>query len=198
MNVVVGVMAIVALFAPAHVQTSEWSSSVMAMTWMWYIYEWDSWFSFLDPYMTLQLLMFTFLRPVFLAMFYRMYKEKSTKKRVLIVGFLSESIIELFYYSMTIFFMLMSPWGWYSISWIFPIPLLFGIGLLYMKLVPPPEVSSWVDESEPSHWWTKDEEEKPKEERKEEPKEVLKAKPEEKPKVESEEKLDEASEEEEE
>ena len=54
-NAVIGIMALVALFAPAHMMISEWGSSVIAMTWQWQIYQRDSWFMF-HPLMILSTL----------------------------------------------------------------------------------------------------------------------------------------------
>ena len=177
LNIVIGIMALVTLFAPAHAQVAEWGSFVLAMTWQWSVSRWDSYFIILQPYMLIQVLPFTFLRPIFVAMFYRMYKGKSTRKRVLIVGILSEILIEMIYYIPMILSMIMYPWG-LMIPLMFPIPLLFLIGLVYMKLVPPPEVTSWVEESEPSYWWTEKEKEKPKAKPEEKPTKKLEERPE--------------------
>ncbi|MHA1907838.1 MAG: hypothetical protein ACW98Y_11130 [Candidatus Thorarchaeota archaeon] len=157
LKAVLGIMALVALFAPAHAQVSEWGSSIIAMTWQWSIYTYDSWFMFDPIFMLISSLPFTFLRPVFIVMFNRLYKEKTTKRRVLLVGIISEIFVEAIYYGMMIIQLIVYPWGMFGIPLIFPVPLLFGLGLVYMKLVPPPEVSSWVEETEPNHWWTQKE-----------------------------------------
>ena len=86
-----------------------------------------------------------------------MYKGKTGKRRVLIVGLLSEIFVEAIYYGMMIIQLLLYPWGFWGFPLICPVPLLFGLGLVYMKLVPPPEVTSWIEEAEPDYWWNQKE-----------------------------------------
>ena len=136
--------------------------------------------------MLLNSLPFTFLRPVFIYMFYRLYRGKSTRKRVLVVGIISEVFVEAIFYFTMIMQLLLYPYGWFPLNIVFPIPILLVIGLVYMKLVPPPEVTSWVDESEPSHWWTEKEKDKPEERLEEKPEEVDEKETDEKPEKKSE------------
>jgi hypothetical protein len=107
----------------------------------------------IHPFVLIASLPYTFLKPVFLFMFYRLYKGRTTRRRTIFVGLLSELQVAVPSYLSYIITISMYPPGWFSFPIVYPIPLVFIIGLVALKLSPPPEDQSWIQESEPSYWW---------------------------------------------
>jgi hypothetical protein len=86
-------------------------------------------------------------------MMIRLYQGKTTKKRALVVGILSELQMVVIYYGMGLIVMLFSP-GFDPFFQIFvPIPLLLFVGLIIVQLYPPEEQTMWIEEEQSRSWW---------------------------------------------
>ncbi|MFX0108586.1 MAG: hypothetical protein ACFE7R_09900 [Candidatus Hodarchaeota archaeon] len=108
----------------------------------------DSFFGFM---LFLQSIPFAFLRLVFVYQIYRYYRRKSSRKRTIIVGVLSEiqiTIIGIIILPLTLvypFLAIMIP---------VPIPLLLLTALGIMRYVPVPgPPDGWSDLEEKQEWW---------------------------------------------
>jgi len=158
-----GIMAIVAVFSPLvlSINSSEWDTSIMivAMTWQGNISSWGSYFYF-DLYGLFASLPFTFLRLAFLVLMIRLYQGKTTKKRTLIVGILSELQLVILFYGAMIISILLSPYPPSYLQIMIPVPLLLLTGILIMHFDPPKEGTMWIEEETAGKsWWEKPDEE---------------------------------------
>ncbi len=147
-DVIMIIMILIVFFAPAQVIVSPWGTWIGAMTW-----SFDTQGNAFDFGLIIFLasLPFMFLRIVFIVPFYRLYHRKAKQRHVIASGILAEIMFEIiFAIPLIISTIIFLP---IAIHWAFPVPLLFGIGYLYLKFVPPPEESVWIEEEDPNRWW---------------------------------------------
>ncbi len=164
-NVVAAIIGIVAFLGPIDGQFySGWGGSELSiMSFLWTYYSdfsgpYGGYGGFvIEPYMLFTGLILGTLRPVFAYMMYRLYNEKTTKRRALIVGVAAELqlvVIMLIAYLP----ILLSPYpGMFYIPIVFPIPILILVGLAIINVFPPKVSESWVETEESKHWWEKSE-----------------------------------------
>ncbi|UCH05005.1 MAG: hypothetical protein JSW05_02270 [Candidatus Thorarchaeota archaeon] len=150
----VGILfALVALLAPHTVVYYMWDLQVMAATWMAFIDPYSvSWMS--NPFLLMVAIPGALLRLVFGYMVVRAYQGKTTKKRAIIIGIALELQGPVFFYVPVILFQLASPIlrSYYPI--LLPIPALLILGLVIMRIWPPPtESTTWTDNDTQGHWW---------------------------------------------
>ncbi|MHA2205697.1 MAG: hypothetical protein ACXABC_07545 [Candidatus Thorarchaeota archaeon] len=158
---IVAIMALVALFVPFVIQAAitPWYSEtyLFAMTWQWSSAYWNPIMLF-NPFMLIVMMPLAGLRLVFVGMIHRLYKVKTTRKRVFVVGIAAElQFVTIFYTPYIIMFLLLP----YSSPWfptMIPIPLLLFLGLILFKISPPPgEPSVWSDDDREGYWWEESE-----------------------------------------
>lgn len=165
-SIIGAVMGIIAVLAPIVISVSNYgwgevSTMIIAMTWQASYSPWGPGYYAFNPFMLLSTLPLTFLRIVFLVMMVRLYQGKTTKKRAILVGFACElQLVALFYGSMLLA-MLLSPYPFELYQIMIPIPILFFIGLLITKFVPPTEVTTWIEEEKTDSWWERQDEKSP-------------------------------------
>ena len=94
-------------------------------------------------------------RIVFSYQMVRLYKVRTTKKRAIILGLITDCYF-LFLMLPTLIAMLLYPSGY--LYMILPVPLVFLVALLLIKLRPPPKVlTPWKELDKPDKWWEKKE-----------------------------------------
>ena len=157
-----GIMVIVTIISPLviAISSNEWNTSIVIlfMTGQISFYPQGLDFHF-NPFNLLATLPLTFLRIGFMIMMMRLYQGKTTRKRTLIVGILSElQLVGLFYGSMIIM-VLISPFMMPYLQIMIPVPLLLLTGFLIMHFDSPTEGTMWIEEEKTSSWWEKSEEE---------------------------------------
>jgi hypothetical protein len=155
-------MAVVALFAPFAMQVSinPWDSyiALIAMTWQWHPYYWNPYL--FDPFILIMTIPMAGLRLVFVGMIHRLYKVKTTRKRVGIIAIAAELQFVAIGYIPYIMMLLLNPFFTPYFPMIFPIPLLLPIGVVLLRFSPPPgEPSVWRDDDREEYWWEESEDE---------------------------------------
>lgn len=150
-----GILAIIALFAPASLLYSTWSTQIIAMTWYFTLYvPWDYYYPpFIDPFFIVTILPFTFLRPIFVLMFSRLYKGKTTRRRVFTVGIITELEFAGPFYFIMLLQYIVYPYPYMMTTFAVPIPLLLATALVFMKIRPPPQDKLWIEEAKSQYWW---------------------------------------------
>ncbi|MHA2603147.1 MAG: hypothetical protein AM324_013580 [Candidatus Thorarchaeota archaeon SMTZ1-83] len=155
-------LTLVALLAPAGVMLYSFGTfwfqvQVYALSWMMaadpYGLHW-----MIDPFALFMMLPMTFLRIVFVVMVIRAYQGKTTRKRATIAGVASELQMPLIYYGVILLmFMITSYYPGGSFMTVIPIPLLLLLGLIIMRVRPPPgEPTRWRDDDRQGYWWEED------------------------------------------
>ncbi|MFW9808044.1 MAG: hypothetical protein ACFFE6_01580 [Candidatus Thorarchaeota archaeon] len=99
---------------------------------------------------------YIFLKYLLVFQMYRYYRHLTTKKRVLILGILSEiqTVIMLDIIEVILLILTNAYWTWSAYSWIIPIPIALVVCLLLLLLVPQPgSEPMWVEEQEEKSWW---------------------------------------------
>ena len=155
------ITGIVALFGPVGIIFIPASGfTVAAMTWVFYSASMGPFSNFMFDIFTLfASLPFTFLRLVFVWMIYRLYRGKTSLKRVAVVAIATELQLLVIFLISYLPMLLMYP-GWYPLPLLIPIPLLTLVGFVLTKIAPPPEDSLWIEEKQTQYWWQKTKKEK--------------------------------------
>ncbi len=140
------IMTFLALLGPALFTVyldREFNWHLMAMTWEASYWDHAIHIVVVQPNMlTIVLLLFS-LRPVFAYQMVRYYNGRTTKMNTLLVGVASELQVLVVTNLMTIVQWVLSPYRDEILVPLFgPIPVLFLIGLVIMKLRPPPEITT--------------------------------------------------------
>jgi hypothetical protein len=160
---VVAIMALVALFVPFVIQAAitPWYSEIylFAMTWQWQSGYWMPYMLF-NPLMLIVMIPMSGLRLVFVGMVHRLYKGKTTRRRVGIIGIAAElQFVTIFYTPYIIMFFLL-PYYTAYFPIVIPIPLLLIIGVILFRVsTPPGEPSVWRDDDKEGYWWGESEDE---------------------------------------
>ena len=140
------ILLLAAVFGPAFIQQYGLSWIIMSMTWQIVIG------STLIPLFNLLLLIttlpFTFVRFIVVFMFYRLYQNKTTFKRVLVTVLVSEMQVILLY-DVPLFLAALQGLFPYYIPFVIPIPFLTLMTLLLVRFFPPPiKEDDWLEESQ--------------------------------------------------
>ncbi|MHA2210013.1 MAG: hypothetical protein ACXABV_12680 [Candidatus Thorarchaeota archaeon] len=148
------ITGIVALFAPVMIVfVSAQSFTVAAMTWLFHSGSIGAFGNFIfDINSLIASLPFTFLRIVFVWMIYRLYRGKTSLKRVAVMAIAAELQVPV------IFLIQFLPMGlvyggWPSLPLPIPIPLLALVGFLLTRIAPPPEDELWIEKEQTDYWW---------------------------------------------
>ncbi len=108
-----------------------------------------------DPLLLVPILPFTFMRLIVAFMFYRLYQNKTTVKRVLVIVLISE-IQPILLYDIPLLLAALQGLFPFYIPFIYPIPFLALIALLIIRVYPPPKKEvDWVEKSQRP--WEEDE-----------------------------------------
>jgi hypothetical protein len=154
---IVAIMALVALFVPFAIQAAitPWYSEIylFAMIWQWQSGYWMPYMLF-NPLMLIVMIPMAGLRLVFVGMIHRLYKVKTTRRRVGIIGIAAElQFVSIFYFPFIIM-ILLNPYYSPYFPIVIPIPLLLVLGVILFKVSPPPgEPSVWRDDDKEGYWW---------------------------------------------
>ena len=150
--IIIGVvLLLIALFAPLAIIVQndlDYSvTQIIAITW---ILNFDYGQVMLGPFNNLffffmSMLPLTCLRYLFAYMMVNLYKGKTTRKRVLLVGIASE--LQFFISLLPLLMMLLSSTIDY-LPIIIPIPFLLIIGLLFIRFLPPKDYLTWIEKEE--------------------------------------------------
>ena len=142
--VVAFLMTVVAFLGPFAVIISEAYFSITAVAWNAYVSITGVYFYWMSPAQWFMSLPITFLRLYYVYQMKLLYDGKTTQKRALKFGILSECP-PLIFGIVTSLPLLFIPGYLYAFMPI-PIPELLLIGLLFMKVIPPPkEPLSWIE-----------------------------------------------------
>ncbi len=137
------IILLAAVFGPAFIQQYVPSWIIMSMTWQIVIE--STLIPLFDLWLLIISLPFTFMRFIVVFMFYRLYKNKTTFKRLLVTVLASE-IQPILFYDIPLFLAaLQGPFPYY-IPFIIPIPFLTLITLLIVRFYPPPiKEDDWLE-----------------------------------------------------
>ncbi len=156
---IIPVLTLVALLAPAGVMMYSFGTfwfqfQIYAMTW-WLVIDSVGIHWMTIPSAIFTMLPMTFLRAVFVVMVMRAYQGKTTRKRATIAGVASELQMPLIYYGVILLvFVIMSYYPGGNFMTLIPIPLLLLLGLMIMRVKPPPgEPTRWKDDDRQGYWW---------------------------------------------
>jgi hypothetical protein len=148
------ITGIVALFGPVVIVfSSAQSFTIAAMAWIFHSGSIDLFGNFIfDINSLIASLPFTFLRFVFVWMIYRLYRGKTSLKRVAVIAIATElQVLAVF---LAQFFPMISVYGgWASLPLPIPIPLLALVGFLLTRIAPPPEDELWIEKEQIDYWW---------------------------------------------
>ena len=90
----------------------------------------------------------------FISMINSLYNEKTSRKRVVRVGIISEIILPLAYIVPLLPFLIMSPWLVGGIPIAVPIPILFIAGMLMLRRMSTRGLTStWARDDDSVNWW---------------------------------------------
>jgi hypothetical protein len=142
------ILVLIASLTPYVIFLTE-KITIVAVAWILFISAGHVSIIFLEQ--TIPTLPFTFLRFMFVLQMIRLYDNKTTKKRTILVGVLSECPMLIFLVGNTLPLLWNPRWPYGFMG--FSIPLLLLIGWLLMKYFPPPKVQDWLDREE--SWWPK-------------------------------------------
>ncbi|MGY5854952.1 MAG: hypothetical protein RTS72_00025 [Candidatus Thorarchaeota archaeon] len=141
-------IAMVAVLGPAYIQPQYSDISWIIVSMMWQIWIGSTIIPFFHPWVLIPTLPFTFMRLIVAFMFYRLYRNKTTVKRVMVIVLVSAIQPILLYDIPVLLFALQGPFS-YNIPFIIPIPILALIALLIVRTYPPPKREvDWVEKSE--------------------------------------------------
>ncbi|MFX1261865.1 MAG: hypothetical protein ACFFAZ_07260 [Promethearchaeota archaeon] len=151
---VAAITGIVALFGPVFIVFySAENFTVAAMAWIFFSGSMGVFGNFIfDINSLIASLPFTFLRIVFVWMIYRLYRGKTSIRRVAVTAIATELQVPAIF---LVQFLAISPiyGGWPSLPLPIPIPLLALVGLLLIKIAPPPEDELWIEKEQTEYWW---------------------------------------------
>ncbi|MHA1907514.1 MAG: hypothetical protein ACW98Y_09495 [Candidatus Thorarchaeota archaeon] len=160
---IVAIMALVALFVPFVIQAviTPWYSDIyiFAMTWQWQTDYWMPYMLF-NPLMFIVMIPMAGLRLVFVGMVHRLYKAKTTRRRVGIIAIAAELQFVTILYSLYLLVFLLNPYYPPYFPMMIPIPLLLILGVILFRVSPPSgEPSVWRDDEKEGYWWGESEDE---------------------------------------
>jgi hypothetical protein len=145
---------IVALFGPVMIVFySAQGFTVAAMAWIYFSAPMGVFGNFLfDISSLIASLPFTFLRIVFVWMIYRLYRGKTSLKRVAVIAIATELQVPAVF--LVQFLPVISVYGgWSSLPLPIPIPLLVLVGFLLTRIAPPTEDELWIEKEQIDYWW---------------------------------------------
>ena len=142
---VTSLFAVTALVSPVFVniyphEVYGTMCNLMGMTWM--IINMNFWDIVIDPLVILSGISLTFMRLVFVYQMHRYLQGRTTQKRTIIVGILSELQIVIMILPVFAILSLLGTFELVSGFWFFPIPVLLLVGLVIIRVVPVTEVES--------------------------------------------------------
>ncbi|MHA2353843.1 MAG: hypothetical protein ACXADC_01605, partial [Candidatus Thorarchaeota archaeon] len=137
-------------------EASFWHTQIVAMIWA---YMADSYGStlytvFTQPLFFILLPLLVIPRLYFISMINKLYNEKTSRKRVVRVGIISEIWLPLVYYVPLLPFLIISPWVVGGIPMAVPIPFLFIAGMFMLRRIPARGLpSTWTGDDDSENWW---------------------------------------------
>jgi len=160
LTILITLLFIIMLFAPSDINiypSDGYYSSfqIIGMSWLLIL---SPYFSFIINFtFFLVYIPFTFFKIVFIYYIYKYYRGKTTRRRVIITGFLGELQLPLI--GLAIVPIILSN-SYLTLMFSIPIPILLIVGLLILKIVPRPLTDSdWAGTGESKDWWDKEKEE---------------------------------------
>ncbi|MFW9804911.1 MAG: hypothetical protein ACFFFC_19800 [Candidatus Thorarchaeota archaeon] len=146
------ITGIVALFGPVVIVFySGQSFTVAAMAWLFHSGGGFGNFIF-DINNLIASLPYTFLRIVFVWMIYRLYRGKTSLKRVAVIAIAAELQLPVIFLIQFLPIGL-SYAGFPSMPLPIPIPLLVLMGFLLTRIAPPPDDEFWIEKEQIDYWW---------------------------------------------
>ena len=140
------ILLLAAVLGPAFIQQSVPSWVIMSMTWE--IIVGPTLIPLFNLLLLVTILPFTFMRLIVIFMFYRLYQNKTTFKRLLVSVLLCETQ-PLLVYDIPLFLAALQGLFPYYIPFIIPIPFLALMTLLLVRIYPPPiKEDDWLEESQ--------------------------------------------------
>lgn len=137
-------------------EASYWWTQIVAMVWF-YMADASGFVLmtvFTQPLFFMLLPLLVIPRLFFIVMINRLYKEKTTRKRVVRVGIISEIWLPAVYYIPLLPFAIMAPWTIGVIPIAIPIPILFIAGMYLLRRRPARGMpSTWVENDGSQDWW---------------------------------------------
>ncbi len=161
--IVVGiVMSLVALLAPLAFSIAVYDGlhlSVTAVLWGFISSPYQTYLEILNIFTLAMMMPFGALRLAYAYQMLRLYKGRTTKKRTLTLGIVSElPFVMLFILYLIMWFL--NPYSPMGLAG--PTLILLIVGILIVRFRPPPESPEiWVELSEEKSWWEKRSEEEP-------------------------------------
>ncbi len=157
-SLVVGIiMALVALLAPLMFTFFDYDGlhlSVLAVLWIFTSVPWGTHLEILDTYILTTMMPFGFLRLAYAYQMFRLYKGRTTKKRTLTLGIVSELPFAILFIPFVIIWLL-NPYGPMVLSG--PTLILLIAGILIIRLKPPPQPPEiWEEMPEEKSWWVEE------------------------------------------
>lgn len=140
------VIVLAAILGPAFLQPSVPSWMIISMTWQ--IAIGSTFISLFEPRVMITTLPITFMRLIVAFMFYRLYQNKTTVKRVLVIVLVSE-IQPILLYDIPLLLAVLQGLFPFYVPFIIPIPFLALVALLIVRVYPPPKREvDWLEKSE--------------------------------------------------
>ena len=156
------VMSLVALLAPLAFGLSGWDGlhySVIAVLWSFTSTPYSTYLEITNIFTLVTMMPFGFLRLAYAYQMVRFYKGRTTKKRTLTLGIVSEIPFAILFIPYLIMWLL-NPLGPIALGG--PTLILLIVGILIIRFRPPPKSpETWVELSEEKSWWEKKSEEAP-------------------------------------
>jgi hypothetical protein len=157
-------LAVIAVLGPAAFIHSSYTGipypliQIMAMSWLlsWGDREPTLMIALTQPYYLLAAQLMTFPRLIFIYMISRLYYEKTTMKRVVCIGIITEIWLPAIYYIPFLLQATMVPSTIGGVTIIIPIPILLISGLLLLRRRPAKGLPvTWAEGESFGDWWDK-------------------------------------------
>jgi hypothetical protein len=129
-----------------------WYANITSMTWI-ANFETNGVYFRPDAIMILATLPFSFMRIGFVYIIWRAYEGKTTARRALRIGVAMEIWFSLLFYLPNLIALLVTPMVFMFWPLAIPLPILLFSGWLALRLRPPVEPITWVDDEQPVKWW---------------------------------------------
>ncbi len=156
--IVVGtVMTLVALLAPFAFNLSSYDGLYLSIIGVLWNFTSSPYYTYLDianPFMIISMMPFGFFRLAYAYQMFRLYKGRTTKKRTLTLGIVSELPFALVFIPVLIMWFL-NPYG--PMYLMGPTFILLIVGILIIRLKPPlepPEI--WEGMADEKPWWVEE------------------------------------------
>ena len=150
------IMALVALLAPLAFSIAVYDGlhlSVLAVLWIFTSVPWGTHLETSNTFLS-YLMPFGFLRLAYAYQMFRLYKGRTTKKRTLTLGIVSELPFAILFIPFVIIWLL-NPYGPMVLSG--PTLILLIAGILIIRLKPPPQPPEiWEEMPEEKPWWVEE------------------------------------------